>query len=126
MSIPPFFEPYKLEDALYVDGAFADNMPVNIARDMGFRKILSVDVSPPRPLESDKIKNSLEATWRAMSISIKNSHRPVKATVHIEAYKGAYNFDFEHADELIDVGRQAVIDNELKIKRAFYSWYHRI
>lgn len=126
ISIPPFFEPYELGDGLYIDGAFADNIPVNIARDMGFKKILSVDVSPLRPVDISGFKNSWDVMWRATSISIKNSHRPVKATVRIEAYKGAYNFDFEHAGELIDVGRQAVIDNEEKIKRAFSSWYHRI
>jgi hypothetical protein len=41
-------------------------------------------------------------------------------------HKYAYNFDFEHADELIEIGRQAVLDNETKIKKKFSSWYDRI
>ncbi len=125
MAIPPFFEPYELADGLYVDGAFADNMPVNIAREMGYKKILSVDVSPLRTVEKSGLKNSLDVLWRAMSISMKNSHRPVKATVDIEAYKGAFQFDFEHASDLIDVGRQAVIKNEQSIKKNFTSWWKK-
>ena len=122
MAIPPFFEPYELNDGLYVDGAFADNMPVNIARKMGFRKILSVNVSPLRPVERKDIKNSFEVMFRAMSLAIKNAHNKVKATVAIEAYKGAYNFDFDHAEELIEVGCLAVKNNEREIRKKFTSW----
>ena len=121
MAIPPFFEPYNLADGMYVDGAFADNMPVNIARDMGFRKILSVDVSPVRRVSRKDMSNSFEVLFRAMSCALKNAHRKVEATVSIEAYKGAYNMDFEHVEELIEVGRQAVKNNELKIRKRFSS-----
>jgi len=121
MAIPPFFEPYELGDGLYVDGAFSDNMPVNIAREMGYRRILSVDVSPLRPVNKQDVKNSFEVMFRAMSLAIKNAHRKVKATVAIEAYKGAYNFDFDHAEELIEVGRLAIRKNERVIRKKFSS-----
>lgn len=121
MAIPPFFEPFNMDDGLYVDGAFADNMPVNIARDMGYRKILSVDVSPIRRVSRTDMKNSFEVMFRAMSCALKNTHRQVKATVAIEAYKGAYNMDFEHVEELIEVGQQAVKNNEVKIRKKFTS-----
>lgn len=122
MAIPPFFEPYDMEDGLFIDGGFADNMPVNIAHQMGYKKVLSVDVSPLRQVSRSNLKNSFEVMFRAMSCSIKNAHRKEKATVAIEAYKGAYNFDFDHVKELIEVGEQAVRNNELKIKRKFSSW----
>jgi len=60
--------------------------------------------------------------FRAMSCAINNAHREVKATVAIEAYKGAYNFDFDHVEELIEVGEQAVRNNEMMIKRKFSSF----
>lgn len=122
MAIPPFFEPCELEDGLYVDGAFADNMPVNIAHDLGYRRVLSVDVSPMREVRRSDIRNSFEVLFRAMSCSIKNAHRKVRATVAIEAYKGAYNFDFEHAEELIAVGQEAVRQHQDRILRKFTSW----
>ncbi len=122
MSIPPFFEPYDREDGLFIDGAFADNMPVNIAHEMGYKKVLSVDVTPLRQVSRANLKNSLEVMFRAMSCAINNAHREVKATVAIEAYKGAYNFDFDHMKELIEVGEQAVRNNEMMIKRKFSSF----
>ncbi|MCF7832324.1 MAG: patatin-like phospholipase family protein [Candidatus Marinimicrobia bacterium] len=122
MSIPPFFAPYDMGDGLYIDGAFADNMPVNIAHQMGYRKVLSVDVSPMRRVSRSDLKNSLEVAFRAMSCSIKNAHRKNKATVAIEAYKGAYNFDFEHVEELIEAGEQAVRNNEVQIMKKLSSW----
>ncbi|MEA3391541.1 MAG: patatin-like phospholipase family protein [Candidatus Marinimicrobia bacterium] len=122
MSIPPFFEPYDMQDGFYIDGAFADNMPVNIAHQMGYKKVLSVDVSPLRAVSRSDLKNSFDVMFRAMSCSIKNAHRKSKATVAIEAYKGAYNMDFEHVKELIEAGEQAVRNHELKIKRKFSSW----
>ena len=121
MAIPPFFEPYDMEDGLFIDGAFADNMPVNIAHQLGFKKVLSVDVSPLRQVSRANLKNSLEVMFRAMSCAIKNAHRNVKATVAIEAYIGAYNLNFDHVKELIEVGEQAVRKNELEIKRKFSS-----
>jgi NTE family protein len=123
MAIPPFFEPYDMADGLYVDGAFADNMPVNIAHQMGYRKVLSVDVSPLRPVDRGDVKNSFEVMFRAMSCAIKNAHRKVKATVAIDAYKGAYNFDFDHVEILIEAGQQAVRDNERKIVKAFTPFW---
>jgi hypothetical protein len=97
-------------------------MPVNIAREMGFRKVLSVDVSPLRTVNRKDIRNSFEVMFRAMSCAIKNAHRKEKATVAIEAYKGAYNFDFDHPEELIETGLMAVRQNEAIIKRKFSSW----
>ncbi|MCK5817021.1 MAG: patatin-like phospholipase family protein [Candidatus Marinimicrobia bacterium] len=122
MAIPPFFAPYDMEDGLFIDGGFADNMPINIAHQMGYKKVLSVDVSPLRAVSRSDLKNSFDVMFRAMSCSIKNAHRKNKATVAIEAYKGAYNMDFEHVKELIEVGEQAVRNHELKIKRKFSSW----
>ncbi|RKY56755.1 MAG: patatin [Candidatus Neomarinimicrobiota bacterium] len=121
IAIPPFFEPYDMKDGLFIDGGFADNMPVNIAHQMGYKKVLSVDASPMRSVTRSNLKNSFEIMFRAMTCSIKNAHRKEKATVAIEAYKGAYNFDFDHVKELIEVGEQAIRNNELKIKKEFSS-----
>ena len=111
-----------MEDGLFIDGAFADNMPVNIARQLGFKKVLSVDVSPLRQVSRSNLKNSFDVMFRAMSCAIRNAHRDVKATVAIEAYKGAYNLDFDHVKTLIEVGEQAVQNNELLIRRKFSSF----
>ncbi len=123
MAIPPFFEPYELDDGLYIDGCFTDNRPIHIAREMGYKKILSVNVVPVRPLEKSDLKNGYDILFRAVSIALSETPETHKATVSLTAYKGAYNFDFNHIEELITVGQQAVRDNETRIKKKFTSWY---
>lgn len=43
-SCYPAFKPYKIDDDLYVDGGYYDNMPINLAVDMGASNIIAVDL----------------------------------------------------------------------------------
>ena len=43
-SCYPAFKPYKIGDDLYVDGGYHDNLPINLAIDMGATKIIAVDL----------------------------------------------------------------------------------
>ncbi len=123
IAIPPFFEPCELGDGLYIDGCFADNRPIHTAKEMGYKKILSVNVVPVRSLKKTDLKNGYDTLFRAMSIALNDVPETHKATVSLTAYKGAYNFDFNHIEELIAVGQQTVRDNETRIRKKFTSWY---
>lgn len=124
IAVAPFFEPYEKNNILYVDGGFADNMPVHIAREMGFKKVLSVNVVPLRPLSRSNIKNGMDVLFRLMTVTINNLHRGPEATVSLTAYKGAYNFDFDHVDELVEVGEMAVRNQNKLIRKKFTPWYY--
>lgn len=43
-SCYPAFKPYKIDGDLYVDGGYYDNLPLNLAIDMGATKIIAVDL----------------------------------------------------------------------------------
>lgn len=45
MSVPGALPPYKVGDRLLVDGGVTNNMPVELARDMGADLIIAVDIS---------------------------------------------------------------------------------
>ncbi len=45
MSVPGALPPYKLNDKLLVDGGVTDNMPVQLAKEMGADIIIAVDIS---------------------------------------------------------------------------------
>ncbi|MFK7957220.1 MAG: patatin-like phospholipase family protein [Lysobacterales bacterium] len=47
MSIPGAFSPVSLNEQLLVDGGIVNNLPVQIARDMGADVIIAVDVGTP-------------------------------------------------------------------------------
>ena len=43
-SCYPAFKPYIINDELYIDGGYHDNLPINLAIDLGATKIISVDL----------------------------------------------------------------------------------
>ncbi len=58
MSIPGVFEPVRIGKHLLVDGGIADNLPVDVARQMGVDVVIAVDISTPLASE-DKLKSAL-------------------------------------------------------------------
>ena len=45
MAVPVVFSPVEIEGRLYVDGGVANNLPMNVARDMGAKRLIVVDTS---------------------------------------------------------------------------------
>ena len=45
MAIPAFFSPVKLDGKLLVDGAAVNNIPVDVAKDMGADVLIAIDIS---------------------------------------------------------------------------------
>jgi len=47
LSIPAFFEPVDIDGRLLVDGGVANNLPIDVARQLGADMIIAVDISTP-------------------------------------------------------------------------------
>ncbi|MDR1908933.1 MAG: patatin-like phospholipase family protein, partial [Spirochaetaceae bacterium] len=75
MSFPIFFEPFRTEKMLLVDGGFVDNMPVHIAREMGFRRVLAVDVGAFRTLPASEFVTAPQIVYRCLEISLNSLAR---------------------------------------------------
>ncbi len=58
MSIPAAFPPVEREGLLLVDGGISNNLPVDVARQMGVDVVIVVDVGEP-PASADKITSAL-------------------------------------------------------------------
>ncbi len=43
-SCYPAFQPYKIGEDLYIDGGYYDNLPINLAAELGATKIIAVDL----------------------------------------------------------------------------------
>jgi NTE family protein len=46
-AVPAIFEPLRRDGRLLVDGGLTDNLPVQVARDLGADVVIAVDVMPP-------------------------------------------------------------------------------
>lgn len=45
-AIPALFEPVRCEGAVLVDGGVVDNLPVDVARDLGADYVIAIDIMP--------------------------------------------------------------------------------
>ncbi|MDR2797143.1 MAG: patatin-like phospholipase family protein [Treponema sp.] len=127
MSFPAFFEPLVEEkeglvSQCLVDGGLADNMPVYIARDVGFRRVLAVDVYHFKTVLASDLKTGPHIVYRAIEVAINTMERKRSAPADLTLYTAdqASPFNFFRKKELIEVGEQAVREREPQIQ-AFFS-----
>jgi NTE family protein len=121
MSFPVFFEPLVEGERCYADGGLAHNLPVHIAGNAGFRRILAVDVNsfgPRTPAElrtlPEILYRSLETTFHLLSLKEK-----VRAGLTIHAASTASPLDFDRKKELIGLGKRAVLENGRALEAFF-------
>ncbi|MDR1128558.1 MAG: patatin-like phospholipase family protein [Treponema sp.] len=132
MGMPVFFEPVLAGGMCLVDGGLADNMPVRIAGEMGFRRILAVDVGEFRNRKAADFVSAPKILYRCLEIVLRRLHRRKQeycADLVIAASGGASLLSFSRKRELIDLGEQAVKDNEKALAAFFGSgpraWFAR-
>lgn len=51
----PAFKPHKIKDDLYIDGGYYDNLPINLAIDLGADEIIAVDLGSIGTVKEPKI-----------------------------------------------------------------------
>ncbi|HHQ47683.1 MAG TPA: hypothetical protein ENK19_02210, partial [Acidobacteria bacterium] len=115
MSIPGVFQPVRIGNHLLVDGGIADNMPVDVAREMGVDVVIAVNISTPLAGE-DKLTSALSImdqvstilTWRTTEAQIK-SLGPGDILI-VPDLGGMTAADFDKA-------REAVLDGEKAAQR---------
>lgn len=69
MSVPAVFDPVTRNGRLLVDGGIADNLPVDVARDMGADIVIAVDVGAGG-LEKDDVKNLLSVVSQLTNLMV--------------------------------------------------------
>lgn len=109
MSIPGAFPPYELNGRQLVDGGVVENLPVQTILDMGADVVIAVNVSSPLRTR-DQLNNFLALLDQTMSIQmVKSTERQITlADLVITPKVQRYGmFDFDRADELIDIGVEA-------------------
>jgi len=123
MSLPVFFEPFDYNGMCFVDGGLLNNMPVSIARNEGFDRILAVNVTNFSQAKPENLRNGPQVIIRSIDCFIHAQDEGGKAqadlTITIKA--GAALFSFYKQKELIDVGKKAVSENMSALEDFFHS-----
>ncbi|MDR0709470.1 MAG: patatin-like phospholipase family protein [Spirochaetaceae bacterium] len=123
MGFPVFFEPVLTGGMCLVDGGVADNLPVHIAGKMGFKRILAVDVGEFKNKKVADLVSAPKILYRCLEIVLHRLHRQEQkhnADLVIAASNKVSFLSFDRKRELIDLGEQAVRDNE-KALAAFFG-----
>jgi NTE family protein len=121
MSFPVFFEPFLYRGMFLVDGGILNNMPVSIARNEGYAKVLAVNVNNFTPLVAKDIKNGPNVIFRSIDCVLRDQDEVKKdlADLTLNVAVAAEFFSFFKQKELIGLGEQTVSENINALKDFF-------
>ncbi len=112
MSIPAVFAPVELDGRLLVDGGMTDNIPLDVAREMGVDVAIVVDIGTPlrnrKQLTTvvDVLNQSITLMTRSNSEEQLAALKPTD--ILIQPALAAYGVtDFGKAQDMIDAGYRA-------------------
>ncbi len=126
MSVPGAFAAVEIDGRLLVDGGVSNNLPVNVAREMGADIVIVVDISTPLP-PREKIKNVLSITKQLTAIMTRtNAERSLASLsnddiVIVPDLEGFSTADFSRVREAIAVGVTAAEENAAALKKLSLS-----
>lgn len=123
MAFPAFFDPLIEGEHHLVDGGLVNNLPVYIAKDLGFSRILAVDVGAFMLATSSHLKTGPQVVYRALEVAISHIQRgdADRATLTLHPEDPATPFDFARAKHLISVGEAHAQANRQAIEYLFGS-----
>ena len=133
MSVPGVYAPVPMDDHLLVDGGLVDNMPVDVARQMGADVVIAVNVSTP-PVKPGSLNNVVGVSLQVIILmGSQNVNRSIASlTAHdvlISPDLGDISaVDFNRAADAIRIGREAALKvlaplHDLQLSPQAYAKY---
>jgi NTE family protein len=119
ISIPGIFKPLVIGRKILVDGGVVDNVPVDVARELGADIVIAVDVSSSS--RNDNIKNVIDVIMQTFNImgneiskyQIRDADVIIRPNV-----SGVGLIDFDKKTKLISEGEKAAREALPKIREA--------
>jgi predicted acylesterase/phospholipase RssA len=112
-SIPVVFQPVELEGRVYLDGGLSDNLPVEVARELGFRRCVVVDVSNIFLPVEDPSQDLFSLINRAAQLSQLRQNqveaRPDDVVLRVDLREHS-SLGFWGVEEIIERGRGAALE----------------
>ena len=118
MAIPVVFSPVRLDDGSYImDGGLEDNLPTDIARDLGADIVLAVDVNDARHIHGEH-RNDMSTLSGSFTQFSDYLTEPNSVENYDEAdwvivpdTAGFSSLGFGSTEAILDAGRRAVEEN---------------
>lgn len=120
LSIPAVFTPLRIGDRLLADGGIADNLPIDIAQQMGADQIIAIDVSEKIKKEA-QLDTAGEMANQVLTIFVQKQMErqiarlgPGDVLLRVDL-AGMTTTDFVKAAQGIDLGYQWVMDHRAEL-----------
>jgi NTE family protein len=113
MSIPGFFTPVKINHKIYVDGGLLDNLPTDVAREMGAQHIIAVHLQNAK-LNAETPLSSFSVLGQSIAAVVATNERVGMQDADTVISVDLSRFDatsFNQAQELISAGYAAAQAN---------------
>ncbi|HOX31423.1 MAG TPA: patatin-like phospholipase family protein [Spirochaetales bacterium] len=110
MSIPGIFSPYELGGRKLVDGGIVDNMPVELARELGADIVIAVESREGAITDPGKLESGMAVTGQTFSLYVEENMRPSRAAADLLVkpdVSGLNQASFDQAAELVRRGEAA-------------------
>ena len=119
MSLPGIFTPVRANGTVYVDGGLLDNLPVDVARQMGADITIAVNLQS-RDLKADEPLSSVGVLGRSISVVIEANvlrsmqQADILIPVPLQEYSG---MDYKKGAEIIKIGYEAAASKAAILSR---------
>ena len=120
MSVPGIFDPVRIDGRILVDGGMANNLPVNVVRDMGADVVIAVDISSPM-LTEEQLTSVLSVTEQLSNFLTRRTTEQQIASlgprdILIVPELGDFSSaDFQGAAEIVPLGEEAARSEEHRL-----------
>jgi NTE family protein len=109
MSLPAIFAPIRDGDRLYVDGALVDNLPTDLARQMGPDVVIAIHLQVA-PVTADEIQSLFSVLGRSITVGTAATElrgmEEADIVVKVDVQKFT-SLEFDKAEALIQKGMEA-------------------
>lgn len=112
-ALPGFFAPVKVDNRLLVDGVLANNLPVDVARQMGVDRVIVVDIGTPLK-SANQLKTIIDVMDQTTGLLTRRNTEEQLATLGpedllVQPELGDIGFSsFAEVRDAIDAGEQSL------------------
>ena len=111
MSIPSVFQPYEIDNELYVDGGLVNNFPTDVVKEMGADIIIGVDVGAVL-YKKEEITSIIQILDQSSSFYNARISKKNKRLCHVYMrpdISGISAMDFSQTAEIIERGTKSAL-----------------
>lgn len=121
ISFPGVFAPVRRDGLVLVDGGVLNNMPCDVARERGYKRILASDVSPFGPAEPGSLDKAMGLLLRCFDVSAEKAQSSTaelaELVVTVRSDRAA--FDFDDPLSVVALGERAARESSRELDRFF-------